>query len=97
MVVLGGLCSIWRVVVGAIVLSAVKNYLLPEVPYGIPGAVGLDFDLSQISPGIYGLLLVLFMLFLPRGIAGLFERRRRAATVPQGSAATQAAVLGRQA
>jgi branched-chain amino acid transport system permease protein len=68
MVVLGGLGSIWGVVVGAIVLSGINNYLLPKVLYDVPGSVGLDFDLSQISSGIYGFLLVIVMLLRPEGL-----------------------------
>jgi branched-chain amino acid transport system permease protein len=75
MVVLGGLGSIWGVVVGAIVLSAINNYLLPRVLYDVPSKVGLDFDLSQISSGIYGLLLVIIMLLRPEGLVP--ERRHR--------------------
>ncbi|HVD55856.1 MAG TPA: branched-chain amino acid ABC transporter permease [Thermoleophilaceae bacterium] len=68
MVVLGGLGSIWGVVVGAIILSAINNYLLPRVFYGVPSHVGLDFDLSEISSGIYGFLLVIVMLLRPEGL-----------------------------
>jgi branched-chain amino acid transport system permease protein len=75
MVVLGGLGSIWGVVVGAIIVSAINSYLLPEVLYGVPGTVGLDFDLSEISSGIYGFLLVIIMLLRPEGL--LPERRHR--------------------
>jgi branched-chain amino acid transport system permease protein len=73
MVVLGGLGSIWGVVVGAIILSAINHYLLPNVLYDVPGKVGLDFDLSEISSGIYGFLLVIIMLLRPEGL--LPERR----------------------
>jgi branched-chain amino acid transport system permease protein len=68
MVVVGGLGSIWGVVAGAIILSTVNNYLLPKVLNGIPHDLGLDFDLSQISSGIYGLLLVVVMLLRPEGL-----------------------------
>jgi branched-chain amino acid transport system permease protein len=68
MVVLGGLGSIWGVVVGAVVLSVINNHLLPRVLYDLPGRVGLDFDLSEISSGIYGLLLVVLMLVRPQGL-----------------------------
>ena len=40
MVVLGGLGSIWGVVVGAIILSAINNYLLPDGPLRRPGRAG---------------------------------------------------------
>jgi branched-chain amino acid transport system permease protein len=75
MVVLGGLGSIWGVVVGAIVLSAINNYLLPRVLYDVPSNLGLDFDMSQISSGIYGFLLVILMLLRPQGL--LPPRRHR--------------------
>jgi branched-chain amino acid transport system permease protein len=73
MVVVGGLGSIWGVVVGAITLSAIDHYLLPNVLYDVPSYVGLDFDLSEISSGIYGFLLVIIMLLRPEGL--LPERR----------------------
>jgi branched-chain amino acid transport system permease protein len=76
MVVLGGLGSIWGVVLGAVVLSTINNYLLPRVLYDVPSTVGLDFDLSQIASGIYGFLLVMVMLVRPAGLVP--ERRRRA-------------------
>ena len=89
MVVLGGLGSIWGVVVGAIVLSVVNNWLLPDVLYDIPGRLGLDFDLSAISSGIYGAILVVVMVLRPQGLVpaahmpplgqiGLLHARRRA-------------------
>lgn len=68
MVVLGGVGSIRGVVLGAIVLSMVNNYLVPQVFNGVPHDLGLDFDLSQISPAIYGLVLVLVMLCRPQGL-----------------------------
>jgi branched-chain amino acid transport system permease protein len=77
MVVLGGLGSIWGVVVGAIILSGINNYLLPNVLYDVPGKLGLNFDLSEVSAGIYGFLLVIMMLLRPEGL--LPERRHRMA------------------
>jgi branched-chain amino acid transport system permease protein len=75
MVVIGGLGSIWGVVAGAILLTAINNYLLPRVLHDLPGKVGLDFDLSAISSGIYGFLLVIIILLRPQGL--LPERRHR--------------------
>jgi branched-chain amino acid transport system permease protein len=42
--------------------------VLPKVLYDVPGLVGLDFDLSEIAPGIYGFLLVIVMLLRPQGL-----------------------------
>ncbi len=80
MVVVGGLGSIEGVVVGAIVLSAINHYVLPRVLYDVPGRVGLDFDLSEISSGIYGFLLVIVMLLRPLGL--LPDRRRSPLSKP---------------
>jgi branched-chain amino acid transport system permease protein len=68
MVVVGGLGSIRGVVAGAIALSVLNNWLVPRVLYDVPSAVGLDFDLSEISSGIYGFLLVIVMLLRPQGL-----------------------------
>jgi branched-chain amino acid transport system permease protein len=74
MIVLGGLGSIWGVVVGAIILSAFNHYLLPRVLYDVPDEVGLDFDLSAVSSGLYGFLLVIIMLMRPEGLLPIRRR-----------------------
>ena len=64
MVVLGGLGSIPGVVLGAIVVSVVNNYLLADV---LP-------DRTDLSFGVYGAILVLATLLRPQG---LIPARRR--------------------
>jgi branched-chain amino acid transport system permease protein len=90
MVVLGGLGSITGVVVGAIVLSVVNNYLLPDVLFDLPSKVGLDFDLSAVSSGIYGAILLVVMLLRPEGLVPA----RRA--IPGAAAAYATAKPSRQ-
>jgi branched-chain amino acid transport system permease protein len=75
MVILGGLGSIWGVVLGAVTLSFINSYLIPDVLNGIPHDVGLDFDLTQLSYGIFGFLLVIMMVLRPEGL--IPERRRK--------------------
>jgi branched-chain amino acid transport system permease protein len=64
------------------VLSVVNNYLIPETFRTLPEDVGnifgvtVDFDMSQISFGIYGFILVIMMIMRPQGL--LPERRREA-------------------
>jgi branched-chain amino acid transport system permease protein len=74
MVILGGLGSIWGVVLGAITLTFINFELLPELR-DWPSKVGLDFDVSEINFGIYGFLLVVMMIMRPQGL--LPERRRK--------------------
>ena len=68
MVILGGLGSIWGVVLGAIVLSFINNWLIPDVLNDVPGKLGLDFDMTQITFAIYGFLLVIMMILRPQGL-----------------------------
>ena len=75
MVILGGLGSIWGVVLGAIVLTTINFYLIPDVFNSIPSKLGLDFDTTQITFAIYGFLLVIMMIIRPEGL--IPERRRK--------------------
>jgi branched-chain amino acid transport system permease protein len=75
MVILGGLGSIWGVVLGAVALTFINYRLIPDVLNEVPGKVGLDFDLSELSFGIFGFLLVIMMVLRPEGL--IPERRRQ--------------------
>jgi branched-chain amino acid transport system permease protein len=80
MVILGGLGSIWGVVIGAIALSFVNIYLIPDVlDQGFVGDAlrdaGLDFSFTEISFGVFGFILVIMMVLRPEGL--LPERRRQ--------------------
>jgi branched-chain amino acid transport system permease protein len=75
MVILGGLGSIWGVVLGAVTLSVINNHLIPNVFNSFPGKLGLEFDLTELSFGIFGFLLVIMMVLRPEGL--LPERRRQ--------------------
>jgi branched-chain amino acid transport system permease protein len=63
MVIVGGMGSLWGPVLGAALLG-----ILPEVLRAFK-----DFDIL-----VYGLLLVLIIIFMPRGIVSLGEMRARA-------------------
>ena len=75
MVILGGLGSIWGVVLGAVVLSYINTSLIPDVLNNVPSKIGLNFDLTELSYGIFGFLLVIMMVLRPEGL--LPERRRK--------------------
>jgi branched-chain amino acid transport system permease protein len=76
MIILGGLGSIWGVVLGALVLSFINTNLIPDVLNNVPGKIGLDFDLTQLGFGIFGFLLVIMMVLRPQGL--IPERRHQA-------------------
>ena len=80
MVILGGLGSVWGVVLGAVALAFVNNRLIPDVlDQGFIGEkireAGLDFSFTEISFGIFGFILVIMMVLRPEGM--LPERRRQ--------------------
>jgi branched-chain amino acid transport system permease protein len=84
MIILGGLGSIWGVVLGAMMLSYINTYVIPDVldkwaqggtALGITSPLHLGFQPSDLSFGIFGFLLVIIMLLRPEGL--LPERRRK--------------------
>jgi branched-chain amino acid transport system permease protein len=75
MVIVGGLGSVWGVMIGALLLAYINQYLIPDVLNSVPNDLGLNFSLTDIGLGIYGFLLVLVMVLRPQGL--LPERRRR--------------------
>ncbi len=74
MVIVGGLGSIWGVVLGALLLANINYYLIPDVLNGLPGKLGLNFNLTDLQVSIFGFVLVLVMVLRPQGL--LPERRR---------------------
>ncbi len=75
MVIVGGLGSIWGVLLGAMLISYINQYLIPDVLNSVPSDLGLNFSLTDIGLGVYGFLLVLVMILRPQGL--LPERRRK--------------------
>jgi branched-chain amino acid transport system permease protein len=74
MVILGGIGSIWGVILGGMILG----YLNIEGLSTIGGKVqegGLDFDPTKYQFGIYGAIIVAMMLFRPTGL--IPERRHK--------------------
>jgi branched-chain amino acid transport system permease protein len=76
MIILGGLGSIWGVVLGALVLSFINTNLIPDVLNNVPSKLGLDFDLTELGFGIFGFLLVIMMVLRPQGL--IPEKRHQA-------------------
>jgi branched-chain amino acid transport system permease protein len=75
MVVLGGIGSIPGAILGALTISYINFYLIPDVLNTLPHTFGLNFDLTDLSIGIYGFLLVIVMVLRPQGLWP--EKRRK--------------------
>jgi branched-chain amino acid transport system permease protein len=81
MVILGGIGNIVGVMLGAVVLSFVNVWLIPDVLQDVPHKIGLNFDLTELSFGIFGFLLVIMMVLRPEG---LWPERRRKMELTEG-------------
>lgn len=74
MVILGGMGSVWGVIVGGLILSYLDREGLATIGSKVQDA-GLDFDPTKYQFGIYGVIIVLMMLYRPAGI--IPERRHK--------------------
>jgi branched-chain amino acid transport system permease protein len=74
MVILGGMGSIWGVLVAGLILGYLNIEGLSTIGAKIQEG-GLDFDPTKYQFGIYGVIIVLMMLFRPTGL--IPERRHK--------------------
>src|SRR3954463_10208716 len=72
MIIVGGMGNIWGVIVGAVALSMLNRYGLPELNK-LSGPVG--FDVTSISYGIFGFFLLIMMVLRPEGLIPSGRRR----------------------
>ena len=54
MIIVGGLGSIWGAVLGALLLSYINYYLIPDVLNTLPQDLGLNFELTELASGSSG-------------------------------------------
>ncbi|MGH3103117.1 MAG: branched-chain amino acid ABC transporter permease [Gaiellaceae bacterium] len=74
MIILGGLGSVWGVIVGGMLLGYLNVEGLATIGTELQNA-GLNFEPSKYQFGIYGLIIVVMMLFRPTGL--ISERRHK--------------------
>ena len=72
MVIVGGMGNIWGVIVGAIALSMMNRYGLPQLN---SLSEPLGFDVTAISFGIFGFFLLIMMVLRPEGLIPSGRRR----------------------
>jgi branched-chain amino acid transport system permease protein len=97
MVILGGLGSIWGVVLGAIAVSFVNIRLIPDVlDQGFVGDalrdLGFTFSFTEVSFGVFGFILVIMMVLRPEG---LIPERRRQMELTEGIGETESVLEAR--
>ena len=68
MVVLGGMGNVWGVIIGALVLSWINSTGMVQIGETVNGAFGTNIDFPSYNFLIFGVLLVLMMLFRREGL-----------------------------
>ncbi|HEY0380850.1 MAG TPA: hypothetical protein VGC72_01385 [Candidatus Elarobacter sp.] len=74
MLVLGGMGNIPGVIAGSLILSALERFILPQGTNFLHG-IGLNVDLTGSRFLIYGVILVMMMLFRPEGLIPSGQRK----------------------
>lgn len=95
MVVLGGLGSVWGVVLGAVLLQLLQSWFLGDLTQwvnafgdSIHNSYLSSIDLTQASELIFGIILVIMMLYRREGLIPA-NRRQRALSFEQQHATVQ--------
>jgi branched-chain amino acid transport system permease protein len=75
MVILGGMGSVWGVIAGGVILGWLNIEGLALLGTKFNDVTGLSIEVPKYQFGIYGVIIVLMMLFRPQGL--IPERRRK--------------------
>jgi len=75
MLVLGGMGNITGVVVGSLVLSSLDRFILPQLTSFSHDVMHLNIDFTNSRFLIYGIIIVLVMLFRPEGLIPSRQRK----------------------
>ena len=75
MVILGGMGSVSGVIIGGLVLGWLNVEGLATIGSKLNEATGIDFEVPKYQFGIYGVIIVLMMLFRPTGL--IAEKRHK--------------------
>ena len=86
MVILGGMGSLWGVVVGGTILAWLNVEGLANIGSWVNAHTPLNVEVAKYQFGIYGVIIVLMMLFRP---VGLIPERRRKREIEEGAGASE--------
>jgi branched-chain amino acid transport system permease protein len=75
MVILGGMGSVWGVIIAGTILAWLNIEGLANIGSWLKQETPLDFEVAKYQFGIYGVIIVLMMLFRPTGL--IPERRHK--------------------
>jgi branched-chain amino acid transport system permease protein len=82
MVILGGMGNVWGVIVGASLLAYLNYWGLGNIGGWLINhhVANQGFDITKYAFGIYGVILLVVMLFRPQGLIPSTRRRRELET-----------------
>ena len=80
MVILGGMGNVWGVIIGALFLSYLDRYGIATIGAHINDTFGTKFEVPKYTFMIFGIILLIVMLFRPEG---LFPEARRKAELQE--------------
>ena len=75
MVIIGGLGSVLGSILGAVFVVALPH-LINSATEALPFLQGLGGKVFEVQIGIFGLIMLLFLILEPRGLAGIWARMR---------------------
>jgi len=83
MIIIGGLGSITGSVFGAIFITLLNEFLSQLASYlmNIKGLTGATLTIAPLREFFFGLIIVLFLIFRPRGVAELWRRVKTSFTL----------------
>jgi branched-chain amino acid transport system permease protein len=93
MLVLGGMGNIPGVIVGSLVISSLDRFILPQLTNALH-AINISVDLTNSRFLIYGVILVLTMLFRPEGLIPSRQRKAELRADADATAAEQTLYTG---
>ncbi len=98
MVIVGGLGSIGGIIAGATIITVIPyifSTVTSKLPPNLPISQWLSTNIPYINSGLYGILLLAFLLYQPRGVAGVgIALRQRLLKLVDGATAVKAAPAG---
>ena len=75
MVIIGGLGSVLGSILGAVFVIALPH-LISSATEALPFLQGLGGKVFEVQIGVFGLIMLLFLILEPRGLAGIWARVR---------------------
>jgi branched-chain amino acid transport system permease protein len=75
MVILGGMGNVWGVCLGAAILAYLNQQGLGAIGNTINSNFGTNIEITKYEAGLFGLLIVLMMLFRPQGLIPSARRK----------------------